>query len=154
MPRRFACLSAVLCACVLLEGCPSGGRDAPAAPDTPALYDAELLYADYRENPGAADRRYAGRVFTVTGRMQRVVPAAGGAVEMDLKAADPAAPVRAQLAPMQACAAGTPCAAADAVAPLMRGAKVYLRCTGGGPGARVPTLLDCVLADPPARKAG
>lgn len=142
----------------LLAACSDrhGGEPQPAAAERPALYDIELLYAEYQADPVAADARYRGRTLLVTGRMQRTRDRDDGHVELALKAEDAAHPVLAELLPSQSCrsaAGSSACSAADSVRPLLRGAKVYLRCTAGAPADGLPMLQACALTDTPL-KAG
>jgi hypothetical protein len=141
-PYALVLLSA-LCGC-------SNHVHAAAATAQEPLVDAELIYADYQDSVAAAEKKYRGHAVLVTGRMQRVTTTANAAT-MDLKAADPARPVPTRLRVQQPCNDDPhrQCTAAQALQPLLRGAKVYLDCQVGDTVKGLPDLHDCTLM--PAR---
>ncbi|RZS78567.1 hypothetical protein [Pigmentiphaga kullae] len=119
---------------------------APAASaDGPPRYDAELVYVDFTARDPRALEKYRQGPFIVTGRLQKVHIVGAGELQLDLKAADPAHPVRVWLKSDPACDGGRDCPEQVALDTLPRGFKVYLECERATLQDGMPTVADCVL---------
>jgi len=137
--------------------------DPPAPPSTAAApspgsqlhglprYDAELIYADFAAQDAEAIEKYRRAPFVVTGRLQKIHATGTRELQLDLKASDPAHPVRAWLKSDLACDGGHRCPEQVALDMLPRGFKVYLECSRADLEGGTPTVAGCVLTGGPGR---
>ncbi|MPS27606.1 MAG: hypothetical protein E2576_11240 [Alcaligenaceae bacterium] len=156
MYRRLPLLVLAL---VSLLACTKSPPDPPppatpaAAADGPPRYDAELVYADFTARDPRALEKYRKAPFIVTGRLQKIHALDTGELRLDLKAADPAHPVRVWLKSDPACDGARRCPEQAALDTLPRGFKVYLECGRAMLEGDTPTVAECVLTGAPSRSS-
>ncbi|MDH2239942.1 hypothetical protein N5K27_26965 [Pigmentiphaga sp. GD03639] len=150
-------LSLLVLALVTLHACSKSPPDPlpsavpSATADGPPRYDAELVYVDFAGRDPRALEKYSKGPFIVTGRLQKVHIVGTGELQLDLKAADPAHPVRVRLKSDPACDGGRDCPEQVALDTLPRGFKVYLECERATLENGTPTVAGCVLTGAPGR---
>jgi hypothetical protein len=116
-------------------------------------YEAKRIFKDYRENEVAADGKYKGKWFVVTGKVSEIskdfrdkpylVFAMDGYGMSN---------VRADLFEDQVCGASkekgvTSCPATERAAKLKKGQSLDLECKGGGMVVKMPILRECLISD-------
>jgi len=134
------------------RGVPRNGTLDPISidPNRPAdvlpEYQADNLFADYRDNAGAADDRYRGKYFIVEGVASGIRRDASN-VFLEIRTSNPGELVRADLLREQICGpAGRTCEVEARATMVRRGQKVAVECTGAGLGdGGVPLLADCLI---------
>jgi len=129
----------------------AGRPAAAAAAEGPPRYDAELIYADFTASDPQVLEKYRRTPFLVTGRLQKIHAAGVSELQLDLKAADPAHPVRVRLKSDPACDDTRRCPDQIALNTLPRGFKVYLECGRADVEDGTPTVAECVLTQAPGR---
>jgi len=109
-------------------------------------YQADTLFADYRDNAGEADDRYRGKYFIVEGVASGIRRDASN-VFLEIRTSKPGELVRADLLRQQICGpAGRTCEVEARATMVRRGQKVAVECTGAGQGQEgVPLLTDCLI---------
>ncbi|MDX3904257.1 MAG: hypothetical protein QHC78_01015 [Pigmentiphaga sp.] len=122
---------------------------AETAPQGLPRYDAERVYADFTAHDPQALEKYRKTPFVVSGWLQKIHPVGHTELQLDLKAASPAQPVRARLKSDLACERGQRCPEQVALDTLPRGFKVYLKCNEATLQGATPTVGDCVLTGGP-----
>lgn len=124
----------------------TGARDLDA-------YDAKGIFKDYQDNEVAADGKYKGNWFVVTGKVSEISKDFLGkpylVFAMDSYGV---ASVRADLFGDQVCGVSkekgvTSCPAVDRAAKLRKGQKIDLECKGGGMVMKMPLLRECLISD-------
>ncbi|ABF10479.1 putative nucleic acid binding protein [Cupriavidus metallidurans] len=135
------------------RGIPRNGTLDPISidPERPAdvlpQYQADGLFADYRDNAGEADDRYRGKYFIVEGVASGIRRDDGNNVFLEIRTSNPGELVRANLLRRQICGpAGRVCEVEARATMVRRGQKVAVECTGAGQGeGGVPLLNDCLI---------
>lgn len=116
-------------------------------------YDAKAIFKDYQANEVAADGKYKGKWFVVTGKVSEI--------SKDFRdkpflvfAMDGygVSSIRADLFDEQVCGVSkekgiTSCSAIDRAAKLKKGQKIDLECKGGGMVMKTPMLRECLISD-------
>lgn len=116
-------------------------------------YEAKRVFKDYQDNEVAADRKYKGKWFVVTGKVTDI--------SKDFRdkpflvfAMDGygVSSVRADLFDEQVCGVSkekgvTSCSVLDRAAKLKKGQKIDLECKGGGMVVKTPMLRECLISD-------
>lgn len=135
------------------RGVPRNGTLDPISidPNRPAdvlpEYQADNLFADYRDNAGGADDRYLGKYFIVEGVASGIRRDAGNNVFLEIRTSNPGELVRANLLRQQICGpAGRICEVEARATMVRRGQKVAVECNGAGQAeGGTPLLTDCLI---------
>ena len=115
-------------------------------------YEVKRIFKDYQDNEVAADGKYKGKWFVVTGKISEI--------SKDFRdkpylvfAMDGygLSSVRADLFDDQVCGASKEsgvksCPVAERAARLKKGQKIDIECKGGGMIVKVPTLRECLIS--------
>jgi hypothetical protein len=101
----------------------------------PVEITADDLSKAYRDDEGAADRRFEGREMTVTGEFLRIVPDGYNSLDLRLKTSDPDQPVGVDVAGV----------AIEDAKKLVPGQKVTVSCQGMGDGDDIVWVRDCAI---------
>lgn len=116
-------------------------------------YSVKRLHGDYQDNEIAADAKYKGKWFVVTGRI--------GEISKDFMG-DPylvftadrygVSMVRADLFADQVCGLSkekgvVSCSALERAAKLKKGQTIDVECKGGGMVMSIPLLRECLISD-------
>lgn len=116
-------------------------------------YDAKRMFKDYQDNEVAADGKYKGKWFVVTGKVSEISKDYRDkpylVFSMD---GHGISNVRADLFEDQVCSASkekgvTSCPATERAAKLKKGQTIDLECKGGGMVVKVPILRECLISD-------
>lgn len=98
---------------------------------------APALFAEYRANEVAADRKFKGRYLAVTGRIAEISKDFMGGVFLALRTSNQFQSVHANLADSEH----------DRAAQLKRGQGIMVLCKGGGMTIGSPVLEECRIVD-------
>lgn len=116
-------------------------------------YEAKAIFKDYQANEVAADGKYKGKWFVVTGKASEISKDFRDkpflVFAMDSYGVSS---VRADLFDEQVCGVSkdkvvTSCSALDRAAKLKKGQKIDLECKGGGMVMKTPMLRECLISD-------
>lgn len=124
----------------------TGARDLDA-------YDAKGIFKDYQDNEVAADGKYKGKWFVVTGKVSEISKDFLGKPYLVFAVDNYGmANLRADLFSEQVCGVSkekgvASCSAIDRAAKLKKGQKVDIECKGGGMTMKVPVLRECLISD-------
>jgi len=105
----------------------------------PAVVEAQQVYDAYRDDPGSAAKRFAGREMVVSGEFLRLVPDGYGSLDMRLKTSNPEAPLGADLAGI----------AVEDAKQLRPGQRVTVSCKRMAGGGDDPWMQDCAIQPAP-----
>ena len=107
----------------------------------PVTIDADKLYAAFRDDPDAAERRFEDREMVVTGEFLRIVPDGYGSLDLRLKTSNPEDPLGVDVAGV----------AIEDAKKLRPGQQVTVSCQRMGDGDDTVWVRDCAIqpnADP------
>lgn len=116
-------------------------------------YDTRGIFKDYQANEVAADKKYKGKWFVVTGKVSEIAKDFRGkpylVFAMDSYGV---ASIRADLFDDQVCGVSkdkgvTSCSAIDRAAKLKKGQKIDIECKGAGMLMNTPMLRECLISD-------
>lgn len=125
-----------VCVCFAFATLVTGGGAAAETIDAIPIA-APVLFAEYRANEVAADRKFKGRYLAVTGRVVEIGKDFMGDAYVALRTPNQFQPVRATLVGTEH----------DRAAQLKRGQEIVVLCKGAGMLIGSPVLEECRFVD-------
>jgi hypothetical protein len=111
------------------------GFDDRSQPRGPVTIEADQLHQAYRDDPGAAARRFGGREMVVSGEFLRIVPDGYGSLDLRLKTSDPEEQLGIDVAQL----------AIEDAKRLLPGQRVTVSCQHMGSGGDELWVQDCAI---------
>jgi hypothetical protein len=97
--------------------------------------EADEIHRAYRDDPDAAERRFADREMVVSGEFLRIVPDGYGSLDLRLKTSNPDAPLGIDIADI----------GIEDAKKLVPGQRVTVSCENMGDGGEVLWVRNCVV---------